>query len=88
MLLANGKVVTANACQNTGLLFAIRGGGGGTYGVVLSMAIKAHKSKAVAAQSLVITPLGSDTNMLLDAVTDIYAAYPSLSDAGYSGYGT
>lgn len=52
------------------------------------MAIKAHKSKPVAAQFLAITPLGSDTDTLLDAVTDIYAAYPSLSDAGYSGYGT
>lgn len=88
MLLADGKTVTANACQNTDLFFAIRGGGGGTYGVVTSMTIKAHASKPVSAQSLAITPLGGDIGAFLDAVTDIYAAYPSLSDAGYSGYGT
>lgn len=88
MLLADGKTVTANACQNTDLFFAIRGGGGGTYGVVTSMTIKAHASKPVSAQSLAITPLGGDIDAFLDAVTDIYAAYPSLSDAGYSGYGT
>lgn len=36
VVLANGKIVTASPCQNSDLLFAIRGGGGGTYGVVVS----------------------------------------------------
>ncbi|KAJ7091723.1 FAD-binding domain-containing protein [Mycena crocata] len=31
----DGKLRTANACQNTDLFWALRGGGGGTYGVVL-----------------------------------------------------
>ncbi|KAJ7083921.1 hypothetical protein C8R43DRAFT_939702 [Mycena crocata] len=31
----DGKTRTANACQNTDLFWALRGGGGGTFGVVL-----------------------------------------------------
>ena len=30
---ANGKIVAANACQNIDLFWALRGGGGGTWGV-------------------------------------------------------
>ncbi|KAJ6575616.1 FAD-binding domain-containing protein [Mycena vulgaris] len=36
-----GKHVFANACQNTDLFFALRGGGGGTFGFVLSATTKA-----------------------------------------------
>lgn len=32
---ADGVLRTANQCQNTDLFFALRGGGGGTFGVVL-----------------------------------------------------
>lgn len=88
MLLADGTIVTASACQNADLLFAIRGGGGGTYGVVLSMTIKAYDTKPAIGQVLTMTPLGNNTSDLLDAVTDIYSGYPALSDAGYSGYGS
>lgn len=35
-LLPNGSVITANRCQNQDLFFAFRGGGGGTFGIVLS----------------------------------------------------
>ncbi|KAH3463986.1 hypothetical protein KXX05_000863 [Aspergillus fumigatus] len=88
VVLADGSIVTANACQNSDLYFAIRGGGGGTYGVAISMTLKAYPTLPVVAQSLTITPLTSNTDPLLDAITDIYGQYPALSDAGYSGYGT
>jgi hypothetical protein len=87
-MVANGDTVTANACQNPNLYFAIRGGGGGTYGVVTSMTVKAYPSKPVVAQSLAIIPLGNNTDALLDAITNVYTEYPAISDAGFSGYGT
>ncbi|KAB8260903.1 hypothetical protein BDV32DRAFT_149063 [Aspergillus pseudonomiae] len=37
-----GELVTANACQNKDLFWAIRGGGGGTFGVILSVTLKAY----------------------------------------------
>ncbi|RAH70545.1 uncharacterized protein BO66DRAFT_82520 [Aspergillus aculeatinus CBS 121060] len=36
--------VTVNACQNQDLFWAIRGGGGGTFGVTLSVTMNAHQS--------------------------------------------
>lgn len=33
-VLPDGRFVTANRCQNSDIFFALRGGGGGTFGVV------------------------------------------------------
>ncbi|KAF9887201.1 hypothetical protein FE257_010455 [Aspergillus nanangensis] len=88
VLLADGSIVTASPCQNSDLYFALRGGGGGTYGIALSMTIKAYPSKPVVAQALTVIPLSSDSSALLNAVTDIHEAYPCINDAGFSGYGT
>ncbi|GES57662.1 isoamyl alcohol oxidase [Aspergillus terreus] len=87
VVLSNGSIVMANPCQNPDLYFALRGGGGGTYGVVTSMTVKVYPSKPVIAQSLVIRPIGNNTEALLAAITEIYAHSPSISDAGFSGYG-
>lgn len=40
---ANGKILVANQCQNKQLFWALRGGGGGTFGVVTKMTIRAHE---------------------------------------------
>ncbi|MDF1796830.1 MAG: FAD-binding protein [Coxiellaceae bacterium] len=42
VVLADGKKVIANQCQNKELFWALRGGGGGTYGVVTQMTYRAH----------------------------------------------
>lgn len=39
---ADGRFVTANEDENSELFWALRGGGGGTFGIVTSMTIKAH----------------------------------------------
>ncbi|KAL4746603.1 hypothetical protein BDW72DRAFT_197544 [Aspergillus terricola var. indicus] len=89
VILANGKIVTASPCSHSDLFTAIRGGGGGTYGVVTSLTIKAYPSTPMVAHSLVLSsPTGQNTSQLLDAITDLYAAYPALNDYGFSGYGS
>ncbi|KAL4880356.1 hypothetical protein BJY04DRAFT_208169 [Aspergillus karnatakaensis] len=76
-------------CSHPDLFTAIRGGGGGTYGVVVSITVKAFPSTPVVAQSLVIVPKSnSSLNPLLEALTDVYSSYPVLSDTGFSGYGS
>ncbi|KAF7593742.1 hypothetical protein BBP40_010918 [Aspergillus hancockii] len=93
VVLASGELVTASACENRHLFFALRGGGGGTYGVVVSATLKAHPSRPVVTHSLIIYPHPSRRDplaaiiTLIDAVADILAAYPTLSDGGFSGYG-
>ncbi|KAL8851343.1 MAG: hypothetical protein Q9221_003710 [Calogaya cf. arnoldii] len=89
VVLANGHVVTANPCQHSDLFFAIRGGGGGTYGVVISTTVKAHPTNKVAAQQLSFAPLNSSYMPdFMKAVELVHNAYPDLSDQGFSGYGS
>jgi len=42
IVLADGSLVTANACQNQDLFWALRGGGGGTWGIVTRVLYKLH----------------------------------------------
>lgn len=44
LVTANGTILTVNACQHADLFYALRGGGGGTYGVVTSAVMKAYAS--------------------------------------------
>ena len=39
---AGGQVLVANACQNQDLFWALRGGGGGTFGVVTRVTLETH----------------------------------------------
>ncbi|KAF2114264.1 FAD/FMN-containing protein [Lophiotrema nucula] len=88
VVLANGSIVTASPCENTDLLSAIRGGGPGTYGVVVSTTVKAWPMFNVTSQQLAITSLTNDSSPLLDALTILYSDLPALNDAGYAGYGS
>ncbi len=42
VITADGKVLIANACQNKDLFWALRGGGGGTFGVVSKITYRVH----------------------------------------------
>ncbi|KAI0475371.1 hypothetical protein GGR56DRAFT_645769 [Xylariaceae sp. FL0804] len=48
----SGELLTATPSQNTDLYWALSGGGGGTYGVVLSMTIKLHQDMPTAGATL------------------------------------
>ena len=89
VVLASGKLVTASPCENQDILFAIRGGGPSSYGIVVSTVIKAHPTNKVAAQILSFAPLtANDSAAFMDAVTIVHQNYPDLSDNGFSGYGS
>ncbi|OTA89277.1 hypothetical protein M434DRAFT_79569 [Hypoxylon sp. CO27-5] len=49
---ADGRFVTADPNQNMDLFYALRGGGGSTYGIVTSAVVKAHPYTNVLATSL------------------------------------
>lgn len=85
VVLASGEVVTASACQHTDLFTALRGGGGGTFGVVVSATIKAHRTHPVLAHSLEIVPLNDSMTELLNTTAEIMSKYPILSDEGFAG---
>lgn len=47
VVLPEGRQVTADLCQNTDLFWALRGGGGGTFGVVTHVEYKLHPKTSV-----------------------------------------
>jgi len=47
VVLADGSVQTVNEFQNPDLFWALRGGGGGTFGVVTSMTLLAHPEPSI-----------------------------------------
>lgn len=57
---ADGKYVIANAATNTDLYNALRGGGGGNWGVVIEATFKAHKTPRI-----IVSGIKSDPEVLL-----------------------
>lgn len=85
VVLASGEIVTASPCENPGLFYAIRGGGPGTYGVITQLTVKTYPTTNV---HLFYVVVGTDTvPLFLDTMTTVYSEYPSLSAAGFGGYG-
>jgi hypothetical protein len=82
---ANGTLVTATPTENADLYWALSGGGGGTYGVVLSLTVRAYPESIVGGVSFALaSPSGSpDDDVLWDAISFFYRhALPSIVDAG------
>ncbi|KAF6832073.1 isoamyl alcohol oxidase [Colletotrichum musicola] len=90
VVLASGEVVMASPCANPDLFYAIKGGGGGTYGVVTQMTVKTYPTKNINVIDVTIGTASTSANTtarFLDAMTDVYASYPYLSEVGFAGYG-
>ncbi|KAK8139011.1 FAD-binding domain-containing protein [Apiospora sp. TS-2023a] len=58
---ADGRYVTADPFTNPDLFFALRGGGGATYGIIISAVHKAHPPISLTTTSLRLTLSSSDT---------------------------
>lgn len=76
---ADGKLLTATPTENSDLYWALSGGGGGTYGVVMSMTVKAYPDGVVGGASLQVV---SPVDTLLDVVAFLHTSLPGLVDAG------
>ena len=81
VITANGKVVTATPIDNADLYWALSGGGGGTYGVVFSMTVKAYKNELTASANLTFPNAGSQ-DAFYEAVKAFHSCLPALSDSG------
>ncbi|KAF9561165.1 FAD-binding domain-containing protein [Agrocybe pediades] len=80
----DGSVRTANACQNSDLFFALRGGGGGTFGVVMEATVLATPRRTYQIASI-NWPVGNDA-----ALPKIMAMFvdnaTALATEGWGGY--
>ncbi|KAN0096761.1 FAD binding domain protein [Hyaloscypha variabilis] len=84
-----GKILVANAQQNQDMLFAIRGGGAGQYGVVTEYVLKTYPvPTTMVAGTLTLSSNGTDSASS-DASWRAFAAHvaslPDLMDLGLAG---
>jgi hypothetical protein len=84
LISSQGHMVIANNYQNTDLFWALRGGGGGTFGVVVTVTLRTFDEGPVVYGNLNVSTVAGDPNFW-QAMTDFHAALPAMND-GAGGY--
>ncbi|KAK5998693.1 putative FAD-linked oxidoreductase [Cladobotryum mycophilum] len=82
----NGDLVTANDYQNQDLFWALRGGGGGTFGVVVSVTIRTFPSVPAFLVTFGFNITINETNAFWNLTQDFHKHLPAMSEAGACGY--
>ena len=80
--MADGSHVTANSYQHPDLFWALRGGGGSTYGVVTSTTYKTYPIFTFSRATL--TAKFTSPDIAQDVTSEFIKIHPALSDAGWS----
>ncbi|KAJ0332175.1 hypothetical protein COL5a_001879 [Colletotrichum fioriniae] len=80
-----GDLITVNEDQNADLFWAMRGGGGSTFGVLTSVTVKTHPEKKLT-MVLFMAFTVPEAPFTLDLATWAASQLPYLSDSGLSGY--
>ena len=78
----SGEYLVANRQQNRDLYWALSGGGGGTYGVVLSLTSKIHPDVPTVGFNLSFSRTNVSDDRFYEAVTTYHANLPAIVDAG------
>ncbi|XP_055342574.1 uncharacterized protein LOC129591079 [Paramacrobiotus metropolitanus] len=91
MVTASGKLVTANACQNKDLFWALCGGGGGTFGVLTSVTYKLHSVpsgfNAYSVQVVDQNKTGNLNPIQVESIIEVLARRTAdLDNIGWGGY--
>ncbi|PHH87092.1 hypothetical protein CDD83_9326 [Cordyceps sp. RAO-2017] len=81
VVLPSGRLVTASRSENRDLYWALSGGGGGTYGVVTSVTVRAHPDAVVAGGTFSIEAPRNNRSQIYDILDDFHAALTRMVDA-------
>jgi hypothetical protein len=85
----NGVLQTANRCTNPDLFWALRGGGGGTFGVITSVTMKAYPSPQNSMHTFTLTQTNpNNLTGYWDIIASVVSEIPRLNQAGMQGYST
>ena len=84
IVLANGTLITTNTYQHSDLFWALRGGGGGTYGVVLSATYQTHPKFPLTTPTIQVNLTSSA--IAQSVVTELFRLHTDLADAGWGAY--
>ena len=84
----SGELIAANECVNTELFWALRGGGGGTFGVMVSVTVRTFPSfRYAVVKTLLATSAGEfNADAFWDKITEFTTRLPDLTDSGVSAY--
>ncbi|KAJ1335832.1 FAD-binding protein [Microdochium nivale] len=85
---ADGDIVIANECQNQDLFWAMRGGGGSTFGIMTSVTMAAHPTPKLTSYDVVFGTVDVGSPRVHDMFGYILSQYPALDSKGLSGYGS
>ncbi|KAI8669916.1 hypothetical protein LRP88_01637 [Fusarium phalaenopsidis] len=85
MVTPGGKILTVNERNHPDLFWAMRGGGGSTFGVLTSLTLKTHKTPKITTSSLMLFT-DAKSKFVYDVIAYALSLFPSLGDAGLSGY--
>ncbi|KAL4899568.1 hypothetical protein BDW74DRAFT_171478 [Aspergillus multicolor] len=83
-VLPNGKYVTANRCQNQEIFFALRGGGGGTFGVVAEISYSVHPKKDMQFARVAID--GTNDDVVAELISVLVENADKWASEGWGGY--
>jgi FAD/FMN-containing dehydrogenase len=84
---AEGKLRVANAVSEPDLFWALRGGGGGTFGVVVEATVKAYPSPGVASSTFWINTTNyKDQKSIYPAAAWLHTKFPEFADQGLTNY--
>ncbi len=88
VVLASGEFVTASATQNSDLFWALRGGGGSTFGIVTSVIVKAHPDFPVTVTSFDFGGVNPTTsyNATWAGIRVFFTHFIDFSSAGTYSY--
>ncbi|PSR79604.1 FAD binding domain protein [Coniella lustricola] len=79
---AAGDLVVASRTNNTDLYWALSGGGGGTYGVVLSVTVRTHPEATVGGASLEMAAAYTSQENFTEAISAFHTLLPAMIDQG------
>ncbi|KAL3471064.1 hypothetical protein BJX99DRAFT_267057 [Aspergillus californicus] len=87
VITTDGRRLVANSVQNQGLFWAVRGGGGGQFGVVTEFVLKTHPmpENIVTGGLSFYARASNDSDSSWDALAELTSLIPDLMDSGIAG---
>ncbi|KAL4794253.1 hypothetical protein BDV19DRAFT_399438 [Aspergillus venezuelensis] len=84
---ADGEILIANDVQNSDIFWAVRGAGGGQFGVITEFVLATHPMpmNVVVAGLTIYAPAASGANASWDALVETASLVPDIMDNGLTG---